>query len=238
MNRSRMGIPWRPVILTLRFLPRRLRFRAAAVAAAISSPLIARAARAHRDSSPRAVALSLAVDALSDAEIAFDPRFRVAGAEELRGAAEGGRGVLAVTTHRNAVLAKLFPRYVHELGHAPAAVTEIIGMRVSGTRLPVDSVYPSPYCLVRVRRLLERGRIILAAIDVERGTSRSREIAVGDAQVNVSDSLVQLALRCGAAIVFMEANVSPAGVVDLRLRRSGSADAESVLRDFAAFLRK
>lgn len=233
-----MGIPWRPVILTLRFLPRRLRFRAAALAAAISSPLVARAARAHRDSSARAVALSLAVDALSDADIGFDPRFCVTGAEELRAAAESGRGVLAITTHRNGVLAKLFPRYVHELGHTPAAVTETIGMCVSGTRLPVDSVFPSPHCLVRVRRLLGRGRIILAAIDVERGTSRSREIEVGGAQVNVSDSLVQLALRCGAGIVFLEANVSPAGMVDLRLRRSESADAESVLRDFAAFLRE
>lgn len=233
----------RALALALRAAPRRHRFAAARLLARAAAPLARRTPgydekRRLGIDGPGEITLHHALSVMAHSGALFDLELEIDGAEHLDAALAAGRGVLVVAPH--ALLSLSLFRYLYDAGRVPAVVSAAPFEHIYGTRLVVPAVRPSPTFMIRVRSLLRAGGTVCAMIDQEPpGKPRATEFATPGGIVRVSDSLIRLALRCGAEVVFHAARLDRRRGLVLSFaapRPAARASAEAITQDFVAFV--
>src|SRR5215213_7572379 len=116
----------RAIALKLWAVPRRYRFRAAALLARVLTPLVRRtswyrAQRQLRIDGDREIALYYVLEIMTNSGALFEPVLHVEGAEVLSDALKGEQGVLLVAPH--ALLSQLIVRYLYDRGDVPTIVS-------------------------------------------------------------------------------------------------------------------
>jgi lauroyl/myristoyl acyltransferase len=231
---SCLGVAWR-------LIPRARRFDAAKAAASAVAPLLRMWRRwqvqnAHMMETPPEAALQMVLRALDRAGTEYDPILQVHGAESFAAAREAGRGLLMVGPH--AMLSKLVVRYLHDHGYAPILVSAA-PMRLGGLRRPPAQIVKSDAFLLHVRTALRAGSILFSMVDHDDESShRITAVPTIAGPVFLSNGLIRVAQRCGAAILFFSSTLSDDGVVhiDLEPPSPSSVSVEAITSDLAAFV--
>jgi hypothetical protein len=224
----------------MRLVPRRYRFGAALLVARVALPLFRRTG-AYRDQeikrfdAPQEIALHFILNAMTRNGTRFDPLVSVNGYEEFERAYAAGKGVLVVGPH--AALTLLMIRVFHDRGLDPVVISPDPRMRVGGTALTARTVQPSLTFLVKTRSRLRRGELVCAMPDrAEHHGERTVEFATTKGRFIVAPALMQVAVRCGAEVVFTEVHAEGRGLVGTIAAPSASS-ADAITRDFMEFVR-
>lgn len=230
------------VALALRMVPRRFRWRAAALLAYALVPLLKRTTvfREHqrgRVDGPAEIAMFRVMEAMTRAGTEFDPPTRFENEQALVSALESGRGVLVAGAH--SMLSSVAVRHLHDLGHAPTVITGSPTWRVAGTRVDARVLIPSRTFLVRMRRLLLGSELVLGMID--RGEEEGRRqvpVSTAAGTMQVSDALLQVSVRSGARVVFILTRLERGVPVVTFGAPSAAAehDATAMTREFTEFV--
>jgi hypothetical protein len=226
------------VALLFYALPEARRFDAALAAARVLEPIIGRtrgyrARAALKTDDLHATSLDLLLTVLTRHGVVFTPRLRVDGIDHLPPA--GSAPIFIASAHT--MLSMHFLRYLEDRGYAPHVLAEIPGLRIPGTRTPARMHSESPSLLFEIRTLMRRGQTLAAMIDrdgPERGPIVTR---TSRGPLYLAGAPLQLALRHGAAVVFLSAGLDGDTIV-LRLGapRDAGPGVETVAREFAAFV--
>jgi hypothetical protein len=215
--------------------PRRRRFAAARRLARAVHPLVRRTAfyktRTRLDGY-REDALRLAIHTMGRLGVEFDPIVTVRGAE-----AVGAGGAIVISGHF--LLNGMFLRWLYERGSRVSVLMAQAPDRpkvIIGTRVPLEVLLPDPMVLVRVRRRVTAGGVVLMDIDaLEPGEGRHRvDTPMGPRYV--SDAVMRFAERAKLPILFCATRVARGGEVVVSVARPTSSCAASVLREFCHFL--
>jgi lauroyl/myristoyl acyltransferase len=185
---------------------------------------------------PSEVALQMVLRTLDRVGTEYDPIVRVHGAEPFAIAREAGRGLLMIGPH--AALSKLVVRYLCDQEYSPIIVVAD-SMRFGGMPRPPRQIVMSPNFLVRVRSELRAGSIVGAMADhVPHKSHRTFEVRTPAGTVLLSDGLIRIAQKCGAAILFIASALSDDGIVHIYLEppAPSSQSVEAIAKDFAAFV--
>lgn len=185
---------------------------------------------------PSEVALQMVLRTLDRVGTEYDPIVRVHGAEPFAAARDAGRGLLMIGPH--AALSKLVVRNLCDQEYSPIIVVAD-AMRFGGMRRPPRQIVTSPNFLVRVRTELRAGSIVGAMADHESAASqRTFEVQTPGGPVLLSDGLIRIAQKCGAAILFIASALSDDGVVHVYLEppSPSSQSVDAIANDFAAFV--
>lgn len=219
-------------------VPQRHRFAAALLLARAALPLLRRT-DAYRVQEligfdgPQEIALHFVLTALTRKGAQFDPVVAVNGYEKFERAYATGKGVLVVGPH--AALTLLMIRYFYDRGLDPVVISPDPQMRVGGTRVTARTVQPSPTFLVKTRSRLRGGDLVCAMPDrAEHQGLRTVEFATPKGRVIVAPALIQLAVRCGAEVIFTEAHLEGralVGTIAAPLARTTDA----IVKDFFEF---
>jgi len=227
----------------MRLVPRRYRFGAAFAIARATAPLFRRT-DAYREQEligfdgPHEIALHFILNALTRKGTRFDPLIAVKGYEEFERAYALGKGVLVIGPH--AALTLLMIRHFYDRGLDPVVVSPDPQMRVGGTIVTARTIQPSPIFLVKTRNRLRGGELVCAMPDrAEHHGARTVEFGTVKGRVIVAPALMQVAARCGAAVVFTEIHVEGDGLTGTITAPSPTSDglADEILKDFMAFIR-
>jgi lauroyl/myristoyl acyltransferase len=193
------------VVSTLvRFLPRRMRFRAAMTIARLATPflsltVIIRQRLAMNMESAREVVTYHLLEILTRNGVTFDPVVRTIGWEHVTEALASGRGVLMVAPH--AMLSTVILWLL--TGIAEMNVVSPEKMLVLGTIAPVRLIDPTPTFLLQVRKVLQANGLVGAMIDRDVITTRSTfEVPTDRGPVVIADALIHVAFRTKAKVVF------------------------------------
>ncbi|HEV2708361.1 MAG TPA: hypothetical protein VGV59_20770 [Pyrinomonadaceae bacterium] len=229
--------------MMMRLVPRRYRFGAALVVARAAVPLF-RMTNAYRVQEmigfdgPHEIALHFILNALTRNGTRFDPVVSVKGYEEFERAYASGKGVLVIGPH--AALTLLMIRLFYDRDLDPVVVSPDPHMRVAGTDVTVRTVQPSPMFLVKTRSRLRRGELVCAMPDrAEHHGVRTVEFTTAKGRVIVAPALMQVAARCGAAVVFTEVHAEGHALVGtLTVPSAVAAGAgETITKEFIEFVR-
>jgi hypothetical protein len=181
-------------------------------------------------------ALYRVLDRATRYQVEFDPLVEWQNTDELLGAYSEHQGVLLVGVHT--LLNKLALRWLHDMD-IPFAAYSVAPFRIPGTRIDADTLDPSPASMFKARTLLKSGGVIAAMIDRrENDNRRVIEIRAGNATLRISDSLLQLALKCGSRIVFFASRLDESGRPIVRFGRPSlaSSSAAEFAKDLAVFV--
>lgn len=224
-------------------VPRRYRFGAAFTISRAMVPLF-RKTDAYREQEkigfdgPHEIALHFVLNALTRKGTRFDPVIAVKGYDEFERAYAAGKGVLVIGPH--AALTLLMIRHFYDCGLDPVVVSPDPLMRVGGTVTTARTIQPSSMFLVKTRSRLRGGELVCAMPDrAEHHGARTVEFATLQGRVIVAPALIQVAARCGAAVVFTEVHVEKCGLVGTIAAPSGVGNgaADTILKDFIEFVR-
>jgi lauroyl/myristoyl acyltransferase len=225
----------------IRLLPRRLRFRTAILIARAAAPLlrftgvVQMRAAMRIETIPEIVAYHV-LEVLTRHGVAFDPVIRTPGLERFAAGLELGRGVLLVSPH--SMLATLTVRSLYDIGIRVIAISPA-AMIVQGTSVAVRVIGNSPGFLLEARDLLRRNEVVGAMIDRSEVTGRNTfEVDTVKGPIVVADALIRLAVRSGAAIVFMASRMAGGKIVIEHVTPAAeeSRSAEGVTAAFITFL--
>ncbi len=187
---------------------------------------------------PHEIALHFILNALTRKGTRFDSVIAVKGYEEFERAYAVGKGVLVIGPH--AALTLLMIRHFYDRGLDPVVVSPDPHMRVGGTIVTARTIQPSPMFLVKTRNRLRCGELVCAMPDrAEHHGARTVEFATVKGHVIVAPALMQVAARCGAAVVFTEVHVEGDGLTGTITAPSPTSDgvADEILKDFMEFVR-
>jgi lauroyl/myristoyl acyltransferase len=111
-------------------------------------------------------------------------------------------------------------------------------MRVGGTTLTARTIQPSPTFLVKTRGCLRRGEVVCAMPDrAEHHGARTVEFATAAGRVIVAPALMQVAVRCGARVVFTEVHAEGRTLAGTVSAPADSSSGEAVAEGFMEFVR-
>jgi lauroyl/myristoyl acyltransferase len=198
--------------LIVQGVPLRYRFSAARGLARISAPLLFhRALRGGvRKSTPLETdgeyVLSRLITALKLARVNVRAPVVVDGLEHLDAALRSGRGVVLAGPHM--LLTSLAIRHIFNVGYDVAMVSRNPYPRPAGEASAIPVILLSPMFLREVARTLKQGRIVFAMIDSrDPAPGKTTTFEVPGGQVHITDALLRLAARHGAAPLFIATRV-------------------------------
>ena len=230
--------------LAMQIVPRRHRFKTALLLARATVPLLVHTA-AYQEQSiknfhrPDEIVLFLLLNALTKNGTRFDLEILAEGYQHFERAYAKGRGVL-VTGH-HAALTLLMVRFFHDKDLHPIVVTPDDNLRVPGTAVRAATIQPSHMFLVNLRTKLRAGEIVCAMPDrAEHHGRRTIEFATAASPVIVAPAIIEVAARCGAAVLFTEVRVEGGQLVTIIAEpaASSSGDATAIMTDFISFVRE
>jgi lauroyl/myristoyl acyltransferase len=187
---------------------------------------------------PHEIALHFVLNALTRNGTRFDPALTVKGYEKFQRARAAGRGVLVIGPH--AALTVLMVRVFYDHGLSPIVISPDPRMRIGGTEVTVRTVQPSPTFLVKTRSRLRCGELVCAMPDrAEHHGERTLEFATLKGPVIIAPALMEVAARCGAAVVFTEVHVEGRKLVGtVTTPSAGSAGiGGAITEEFMEFIR-
>jgi lauroyl/myristoyl acyltransferase len=225
--------------LAMRAVPRRHRFAVAVHAAGAVAPLLRRLAVYQawgvlRVESAHEIVLSRVLNAFDRILVEFDPEPRIEGEELLHAAARRGRGVLVIGPHT--MLTTLLLRHFHDRGVAQTVIAQKPSWRIAGTPVSVPTIQPSRTALLAARARLAKGDVVWAMIDKKRARGERTvrfDTAVG--QILIDDSLIRVAVRSRAPVLFTAARVEGRTVV-IRIAAPGTEASRSEAGITGAFI--
>jgi lauroyl/myristoyl acyltransferase len=202
----------------LQLLPRRARFATLLQMARVLWPVARRAnlGRWHRTrltSSTADTAVFAGCELLDRRRISYDPQIDVVGEDALAAALQMGRGVVLLTVH--GLLSNLLIRfYEADRGLSPTmvAVSDQTSF-VSGTGRRPDVLVPSPTFLLRLRTRLRQGGVVFAMVDRAAEDPRALHFMTRHGPVTITDSMLRLAVRLHAPVLFTTCHVHGTAVV-------------------------
>lgn len=184
-----------------------MRFTALVHTARVLAPVFRRANlgrwhRAHLTSSAADTALFAACELLDRRRTLYDPRFHVIGATTLAAALEKRRGLVLLTVH--GVLSNLLIRYYaadRRLAPTMVAVSDQTSFVAGAGRRP-EVLAPSANFLVQLRTRLRRGEVVFAMVDRSPDDPRTLRFDTPHGPITITDSMLRLAVRLGAPVLF------------------------------------
>jgi hypothetical protein len=197
--------------ILLGLVSRRRRFSAATRLANTIGPLREMIARLRgrqlRLGSGREYTLAYLLGCMDICQLEFATKISVSGLEDLRRAAGGGRGVLVVTTHANAGLARLILRPLADLNIAAVTISGGFGFPICGSGAVGETIAPGGTFFVRVRSKLRAGFVVCAMLDAPTVTDRTRRHVTADGGSTwLADPLIRLAVRWQVPIAVLTAS--------------------------------
>ena len=154
--------------------------------------------------------------------LAFEPDITIEGMDVVT-QRPGRLGVLLLTTHANAGLARVVLRVLHDRQVKCVVVSTGPGYPVCGSRTLAPCIAPHGAFLVAVRSRLRAKEVVCAMIDASEPTSpRAVSIETPHGTVWISDALLRVADLVGADIGFMKATVR-GGQIVIEIRRACAA---------------
>lgn len=224
----------------MRLVPRRWRFGLAQLIARAAVPLVRRSEvgrvleQSRVDTAPE-IALHLVLHTLSKNGTEFDPVIALDGYDDLVRACREGRGVMLVSPH--AALGLIATRFYHEDGLRPVIISADPLMKVGGTRMVIPTLQPVANFLVRARTRLRDGWLVGAMVDrAEHHGERTFEFETANGPVILAPALLQLAVRCGARVIFTECHVERGRLTGSWVAPSSNT-VEGLTAEFIEFVR-
>src|SRR3569832_722470 len=227
----------------MRTVPRQYRFQTVLLLAQATVPLLVRTdayqeqciKNFHR---PHEIVLFLLLFVLSLFGSFFDLEIVAKGYQHFERAFAYGIGVL-VTGH-HAALTLLMVRFFHDKDLQPIVITPDYSLRVPGTSVTAQTIQPSHLFLVHLRTQLRAGKLLCAMPDrAEHHGHRTIEFATTAGPVIMAPAMIEIAARCGAAVLFTEVRVEGRKLVTLISEpASGAGDASAIIKDFISFVRE
>lgn len=230
--------------LVMRVVPCAYRFDVALLLTRVTVPLF-RKTEAYSEQqiknfhSPREIALHLILNALTKNSTAFNPRITVNGFDDFLQAFARGQGVLVIGHH--AALTLFMIRLFYEKAFDPIVVTPDSRLRVPGTLVTARTVQPSATFLVRLRSRLRSGELVCGMPDrAEHHARRTIEFATSAGQVIIAPAIIEVAVRCGAEVLFTGVRVQGRRLVATIAAPSPSSGGSSsaITEDFISFIRE
>ena len=230
--------------LAMQLVPRHYRFQTALLLARTTVPLFVRTA-AYREQwiknfhRPDEIVLFLFLNALTENGTRFDVEIVAKGYQRFERAYEKGRGVLMTGHH--AALTLLMVRFFHDKDLDPIVVTPDHNLRVPGTDVRAATIQPSHMFLVQLRTKLRAGKVICAMPDrAEHHGRRTIEFTTAASPVIIAPAIIEVAARCGAAVLFTEVRVAGGRLVTIIAEPAASSagDAAAITTDFISFVRE
>jgi lauroyl/myristoyl acyltransferase len=230
--------------LAMRTVPRHYRFQTALLLARATVPLFVRTA-AYQEQSiknfhrPHEIVLFLLLNALTKNGTRFDLEIVAEGYQHFERAYAQGKGVLMTGHH--AALTLLMVRFFHDKDLNPIVVTPDDSLRVPGTSVRAATIQPSHMFLVHLRTKLRAGKVVCAMPDrAEHHGRRTIEFATAASPVIVAPAIIEVAARCGAAVLFTEVRVKGGQLVTIIAEPAASSagDAAAIVTDFISFVRE
>jgi lauroyl/myristoyl acyltransferase len=195
----------------LRLFPYQYRFKASILIAQFAVPLIRLTATYRQQlttkvDGPREITLHFILNALTKNGTTFNPVIHVKGYENFERASTHEGGLLVTGPH--AALNLLLIRLFYEKGFDPIVITPDPRMRIGGTTVVTRTIQRSPIFLVKTKNYLRQGEIICGMPDrAEHHPNRTVEFETANGPVIFAPALLQVAAKCGAAIVFTEVHL-------------------------------
>ena len=229
--------------LALRIVPRQYRFQTTLLLARATVSFLVRTA-AYQEQSiknfhrPDEIVLFLLLNALTKNGTRFDLEIVVKGYQHFERAYSQGKGVL-VTGH-HAALTLLMVRFFHDKELQPIVITPDHSLRVPGTSVAAETIQPSHMFLVHLRTKLRAGKLICAMPDrAEHHGQRTIEFATPAGPVIMAPAIIEVAARCGAAVLFTEVRVEGRQLLAVitDCASSPADDASAIIADFISFVR-
>ena len=229
--------------LAMRIVPQQYRFQTTLLLARATVPFLVRTA-AYQEQSiknfhrPYEIVLFLLLNALTKNGTRFDLEIVATGYQHFERAFAQGKGVL-VTGH-HAALTLLMVRFFHDKDLQPIVVTPDYKLRVPGTSIAAETIQPSHMFLVHLRTRLRAGKLLCAMPDrAEHHGQRTIEFATPAGQVIMAPAIIEVAARCGAAVLFTEVRVEGRQLVTLIAEPASPAgDVSAIITDFISFVRE
>jgi len=224
----------------MRIVPRRYRFQTTLLLARATVPLFVRTA-AYREQSiknfhrPDEIVLFLLLNALTKNGTCFDLEIVADGYQHFEQAYAKGKGVL-ITGH-HAALTLLMVRFFHDKDLHPVVITPDDSLRVPGTSIRAETIQPSRMFLVHLRTKLRAGKLICAMPDrAKHHSERTIEFATPVGPVIMAPAIIEVAARCGAAVLFTEVRVEGDHLV--AIISSASDASATIITEFISFVRE
>jgi lauroyl/myristoyl acyltransferase len=230
--------------LAMKIVPRHYRFQTALLLARVTVPLLVRTA-AYREQSiknfhrPDEIVLFLLLNALTKNGTRFDVEIVAEGYQHFERAYAKGRGVLMTGHH--AALTLLMVRFLHDKNLNPIVVTPDGSLRVPGTSVRAATIPKSHMFLVHMRTKLRAGKVICAMPDrAEHHGRRTIEFETAASPVIIAPAIIEVAARCGAAVLFTEVRVEGGRLVSIITEPapSSAGDAAAITTDFISFVKE
>ena len=226
----------------MRLVPHVYRFDAVVAMANFAIPFLRKTAAYQEQQiknfhEPREIALHLLLNALIKNGTPFDPRFDVDGYRYFESAAATGRGVLVIGHH--AALTLFMIRLFHDKGANPIVMTPDPQLRVAGTLVTARSIQPSATALLKVRTSFRNDELICAMPDrAEHDSPRTFEFSTPAGRVIMTPALIELAARCGAAVLFTEVRLVDRHLAVVIVAPScDTSDGKALVSEFVSFVR-
>ncbi len=220
-------------------IPEAHRFALARQVATSLEPLLRRTAQFKQGpggglETPHETSLYFVLHALRLAAVAVPVPLRVPDLAVLDAALARG-GVLLVAPHVG--LCGQLVIWLGARGYRPI----IVSSNPSRPRPGTGKIMPGPASMLRVRTVLRGGGLVLAMIDrpdrPAASSRRIRRVATAGGEMFVSDGLVRLAMRCGAAILFGSAALDGPDVrVTIRRPSPEATSADATLDEICTFM--
>ena len=226
----------------MRALPRRYRFRMALVISVVIQPFF-RGGRGFlflwrlNSKNSREYALWRVLQFMDWHDIGFDPPTRIKGGEILKQAIDSGRGVMVIASHM--VFNYMTVRYVYEAGYLAKTVAQdpVLPLYGLGKQAPV--IQSCPTYMVTIRKWLQSGRLAMSMIDQGNWSMQNAvEFNTPNGPVIISNSLIRLAARLNAKVIFTAAHLT-GGKVEIEFAAPAAAsegDYAAITDDFIRFL--
>ena len=228
----------------MRIVPQHYRFQTTLLLARATVPLLVRTA-AYQEQSiknfhrPDEIVLFLLLNALTKNGTHFDVEMVAEGYEHFERAYAKGRGVLMTGHH--AALTLLMVRFFHDRNLEPIVVTPDQNLRVPGTTVRAATIQRTHMFLVRMRTKFRAGKVICAMPDrAEHHGRRTIEFETAASTVIVAPAIIEVAARCGAAVLFTEVRVQGGRLVTVIAEPAAlsTGDAAAIVTDFVSFVRE
>ena len=167
--------------------------------------------------------------------VPYDPVVKPEGIGRLDEAVACGRGVLLVGPHTR-VTAEATIHYLLASGYPLTVVIRPGADALDESEFTIPQIRRSPHFLFAVREALGEGRTVFAMIDRYAAAPGTVPIETTSGTVHVADSLLRLATRCGARVVFLASRTERDGVSCTVEAPPPDGTSEDYMRAFARFL--
>jgi len=172
--------------------------------------------------SGREYTLAFLLRCMDLSQLEFATAINVTGLDELQRAVSEKRGVVVVTTHGNAGLARVILRPLYDANLPAVTISGGPGFPICGTGLTGETIAPAATFLLRVRTRLRAGFIVCAMLDAVGADERTpNHVTTDDGTTWLADPLIRMAVRWQVPIAILKASLDGNGVrLDVKIRTS------------------